>query len=575
MVSRSAVLQSGLDMTTREKWVNVTWMPHTSISQTSHVCLTVRSVHASLDDIHHGDEMPLEWKIRVGVFGVGGIALVPIATHTRSSPVLPRRRKLISLEEETNNPLGQDSQKSQPGDKNWRPTVESATHDCCWDQWIQIPIRWRDLPRDAYLFFEVLGKLSDPVVYRGTMPFFSRHGKLSTGLQRVQLKTGPLDPRFNHGLVPLDASAEAKEKQDPVWNASRILDQLKQKQERPQNSVTAFGDIPTIPWLDSLLQKQALEVLSDAPDRPSMTLLDDVAISTASLIIELPSFDIPIMYEETFYPVPQNGASGAVTPLDLVLHKKSVEQGSSGFDPETFDPLHLVTVLEYENENENPVEDKYRTLAHDLIRGLVDPALKPDKKQRDRLAAIIESPSHHPTREEKDLLWRFRFSLVDNRRALTKFLLAVDWSVESEVVQAAELLEQWRKRSPIEVTDALKLLGKHVAFQTNLVRDYAIDTLAAAPDSELRLYLLQLVQALKYENTEAPESSSPTGSLGPPRTPPSPLAPSSHVSALAKFLINRAAKSVQLANFLYWYVFQSACPSVFLIVNLNFYLVGI
>ena len=99
----------------------------------------------------------------------------------------------------------------------------------------------------------------------------------------------------------------------------------------------------------------------------------------------------------------------------------------------------------------------------------------------------------------QDLLWRFRFSLVDNRRALTKFLLAVDWTVESEQVQAAELLEQWRRRSPIEVTDALKLLGKHVAFQTNLVRAYAIDTLAEAPDAELRLYLLQLVQALKYE----------------------------------------------------------------------------
>lgn len=59
--------------------------------------------------------------------------------------------------------------------------------------------------------------------------------------------------------------------------------------------------------------------------------------------------------------------------------------------------------------------------------------------------------------------------MVDNRRALAKFLVAVDWTVESEVVQAAELLEQWRKRSPIEVTDALKLLGKHVAFQTSLV----------------------------------------------------------------------------------------------------------
>ena len=74
----------------------------------------------------------------------------------------------------------------------------------------------------------------------------------------------------------------------------------------------------------------------------------------------------------------------------------------------------------------------------------------------------------------KDLLWRFRFTLVDNRRALTKFLVAVDWSVESEVVQAAELLEQWRKRSPIEVTDALKLLGRNVAFQTSLVSNNCI-----------------------------------------------------------------------------------------------------
>lgn len=214
-------------------------------------------------------------------------------------------------------------------------------------------------------------------------------------------------------------------------------------------------------------------------------------------------------------------------------------------DSNFFDPLQLVPFLDYENESDNPVEDKYRTLAHDLLRGLVDPALKPDREQRNRLAHIIDSPSHHPTREEKDLLWRFRFSLVDNHRALTKFLLAVDWTVESEVVQAAELLEQWRKRSPIEVTDALKLLGKHVAFQTNLVRDYAIDTLAAAPDSELRLYLLQLVQALKYENVETVDAGSP------------PYQSNSRVSSLATFLINRAAGNVELANYLYWWVWST------------------
>jgi phosphatidylinositol 3-kinase len=138
-----------------------------------------------------------------------------------------------------------------------------------------------------------------------------------------------------------------------------------------------------------------------------------------------------------------------------------------------------------------------------------------------------------------DLLWRFRFSLVDNRRALTKFLLAVDWTVESEVVQAAELLEQWRKRSPIEVTDALKLLGKQVAYQTNLVRAYAIDTLASAPDEELSLYLLQLVQALKFENIQETGVNQVSSAAAP-------------VSSLAAFLIGRASKNMHLANYLYW-----------------------
>jgi phosphatidylinositol 3-kinase len=262
----------------------------------------------------------------------------------------------------------------------------------------------------------------------------------------------------------------------------------------------------------------------------------------AFLIIELPVFDIPIMHEEAFYPTPPLGASGAVTPLDLALYHKQKSAAKKAGEPVHFDPLELIPFLEYENEHDNPVEEKYRVLHNRLLRGLVDPALKPDRVQRDRLAAIIDSPSHHPTREEKDLLWRFRFSLVDNRRALTKFLLAVDWTVDSEVVQAAELLEQWRKRSPIEVTDALKLLGKEVSFQTNLVRAYAIDTLAKAPDSELRLYLLQLVQALKYENAEGEEL----------QTPSLAGASSARISPLASFLIDRAAGNIELANFFYW-----------------------
>ena len=87
-------------------------------------------------------------------------------------------------------------------------------------------------------------------------------------------------------------------------------------------------------------------------------------------------------------------------------------------------------------------------------------------------------------------------------------------------------------------------MGKQVAYSTNLVRAYAIDTLASAPDEELNLYLLQLVQALKFENSIQQESP-PAGAV---------VVVEKKKSSLATFLITRASKNVLLANYLYWYL---------------------
>jgi hypothetical protein len=204
----------------------------------------------------------------------------------------------------------------------------------------------------------------------------------------------------------------------------------------------AFGDIPSVPWLDKIAKEHCHQVLLQgkdpssssrgaattskvsgldhfggihlccdwkplagigsklivAPHESSSSLHGSEHIHPAYLIVELPVFDVPVMHEETFYPAPQQGASGSITPLDLALYQK---RATSSKNDSSFHPLQLVPFLDYENEHDNPVEDKYRTLTHDLLRGLVDPALKPDRVQRDRLAAIIASPSHHPTREEK------------------------------------------------------------------------------------------------------------------------------------------------------------------------------
>jgi phosphatidylinositol 3-kinase len=76
------------------------------------------------------------------------------------------------------------------------------------------------------------------------------------------------------------------------------------------------------------------------------------------------------------------------------------------------------------------------------------------------------------------------------------------------------------------------------------VRSYAIDTLNNAPDEELRLYLLQLVQALKYEENIS------GGVL--PLDRGSNTTTSGRVSSLSAFLIDRASRNIELANYLFW-----------------------
>lgn len=130
------------------------------------------------------------------------------------------------------------------------------------------------------------------------------------------------------------------------------------------------------------------------------------------------------------------------------------------------------------------------------------------------------------TDQEKDLLWRFRFYLTRDKKALTKFLKSVIWTDPVEAKQAADLLPLWIS---IDVEDALELLSPE--FKDKHVREFAVHQLARADDAELQLYLLQLVQAIKFENIDQ-KSASP----------------------LVEFLIDRGVNSIVLGNYLHWYL---------------------
>ena len=128
-------------------------------------------------------------------------------------------------------------------------------------------------------------------------------------------------------------------------------------------------------------------------------------------------------------------------------------------------------------------------------------------------------------------MWKFRYQLTNEKKALTKLLKCVDWADQREVHAAYALLQLWVS---VDVQDLLELLGPHFVGAATWVRQFAVAALRErATDRQLLSYLLPLVQALQYEAAL-------------------PLPPDE--APLAALLIERAASNLELANFLHWYL---------------------
>jgi hypothetical protein len=122
---------------------------------------------------------------------------------------------------------------------------------------------------------------------------------------------------------------------------------------------------------------------------------------------------------------------------------------------------------------------------------------KKNKKFKTRLDAIVRfDPLYVLTDADKQDIWKGRHLLTNQPLALPKFLQSVDWFSPDHRHEAHRLLLQWDPpRSPVSAIELLD--GKYADY---MVRDYAVKCLKVLQDDELRLFLLQLVQTLKFES---------------------------------------------------------------------------
>lgn len=103
---------------------------------------------------------------------------------------------------------------------------------------------------------------------------------------------------------------------------------------------------------------------------------------------------------------------------------------------------------------------------------------------------------HRIEEKHRDLLWRLRFECCYQvPESLCKLLISFKWNNQKMIGEVISLLQIWPKLPPFK---ALELLD--YAYADSSVRKFAIECLKDLSNEDLSQYLLQLVQALKYES---------------------------------------------------------------------------
>lgn len=450
-----------------------------------------------------------------------------------------------------------------------------ANHLHCrrWNEWLTLPINYSSLPINSYLAITIWdlsptgGKNAQghAIPFGGTtLPVFDKDNQLQKGRQKCHVHRHKLADGNEQTTTPskLEKKKPGKKGEEPI-----IVDKDAEEMDRMEALFKKheMGEIPKVDWLDQLVfrgfERRNLRMAKDSvkhlersralggtttQDGGDEETTGDIGPdqspgpSQFTLNVELPRFDFPVVFADHEYPPPPISSFQHLSASQSNVQLKPPPEvmygpGINGVGESDGVGGRLVRVYDPEvGQRDNPAESKHRRLVRSQHRhGILDKDLKPNAKTRDELNNIIEySPTQPLSPEEKDLVWKFRYHLARDKRALTKFVKSVNWQDQSESKQAIQVLGKW---NDVDVDDALELLGP--SFDNATVRTYAVTRLHRADDDELLLYLLQLVQALKFEHISTESDQDATQG-----------------SSLARFLITRAVNNFILGNYFYWYV---------------------
>ena len=408
------------------------------------------------------------------------------------------------------------------------------------NQYISMRFKYKDLTTDSYIDLELYSmqlKKDKNLLGKTKIYLFDEKMNLNQGRHIFKLIKNKKNEIINEDLLELN---EVENEIDLLIN--NYYSHMDEDSKNIKHNYLKENDKLNLNDYFYNSSKKTLEIKPDSM-KYFENALNELLSKTNNtfVVIKFPSFPNTVIYEEDI----SEDYHLVFTP-ELPLAEKNLPFKNWINDP------YINLAREDFNNKDNPISEKFSSLMreNDNDEDLFARDIRLNPVDMHKITKLLNTPDFIKLdNNDVALFWNYRYYLLNNTnysKALTKIMNSVKWgNLKSENEFIKNILKHWNK---IEISDILFMLSRKFSVNnlypnTDIIlnnnfegmkklRKFAVTKLEEHSNEELNFILLQLVQAIRYEDISVKNINSP----------------------LVSFLIRTCSKDEILASSFYWFI---------------------
>ena len=408
------------------------------------------------------------------------------------------------------------------------------------NQYISMRFKYKDLTTDSYIDLELYSmqlKKDKNLLGKTRIYLFDEKMNLNQGRHIFKLIKNKKNEIINEDLLELN---EVENEIDLLIN--NYYSHMDEDSKNIKHNYLKDNDKLNLNDYFYNSSKKTLEIKPDSM-KYFENALNELLSKTNNtfVVIKFPSFPNTVIYEEDI----SEDYHLVFTP-ELPLAEKNLPFKNWINDP------YINLAREDFNNKDNPISEKFSSLMreNDNDEDLFARDIRLNPVDMHKITKLLNTPDFIKLdNNDVALFWNYRYYLLNNTnysKALTKIMNSVKWgNLKSENEFIKNILKHWNK---IEISDILFMLSRKFSVNnlypnTDIIlnnnfegmkklRKFAVTKLEEHSNEELNFILLQLVQAIRYEDISVKNINSP----------------------LVSFLIRTCSKDEILASSFYWFI---------------------